>query len=196
VNRVLGGIGARRLVEISNSDSAPARQSAAEAMLLLCGIRGDVEKLSELAQKTEPAPKIARYNELCRFWPEAVGRFHLTAGEKTAPFDANVEQIGCTFYLRLGSREFASVAGEGRQFEIPIEKYCAATGTAVGAQYVRDLMAGQVKLSSPLGVGWEGMSQANLKRSLDGPLPGFLPVQTPPADGSIALPILLRRDAR
>ena len=94
---------------------------------------------------------------------------------------------------RRPCREFASVPGAGRQFEIPIEHYCAATGTAVSADYVRELMRGAVHLSSPTGVGWEGMIQANMRRTLDGPLPGFLPIERPAGEGSISVEIRLRR---
>ncbi len=196
VLNVLGAIGARRLVEMSNTSDDAVRRSAAEAMCLLASLPASKESLEKLSVVATTAEKTQAYNELCRQWPEAVGGFQLEVSGTPGSFETSVEQVGRMFYLRLGSGEFASVVQEPRRFVIPVEHYCAATGSAVSAQAVRDLMRGTVTLESPTGVGWEGLIQASMKRALQGPLPGYLPVETPPADGALALQIRLIRSRR
>ena len=63
----------------------------------------------------------------------------------------------------------------------------------MSAAFVRDLMRGAVRLASPAGVGWEGAIQATLKRSINGPLPGFIPLEAASVEEVISLPVRLER---
>jgi hypothetical protein len=165
-------------------------------MLLLAGLPEASAFIESLTQKPSLQWVIGQYNDMCRPWPEAAGEFWLVVADHPGPLTASVEQIGKMFYLKLGGREFVSDPGADRQFSIPIEHYCAATGTAVSAAFVRDTLRGEVTLASPTGVGWSGTIQANMRGKLDGPLPGFLPIATPPPEGSFSVPIRLERPRR
>lgn len=193
VKRVFWAVGARRLVDLSNSEDASVREAAAHGMLLLAGKPLDEKRAAALARKSSPVEKIAQYNESIRAWPEAAGAFTLTVNETPFASPVTVQQIGPMFYLRIADSEFPSQPNADRRFSIPIDRYCAATGAAVSPERVRELMTGSVELESPLGVGWNGSLQATMKRTLDGPLPGFLPVTKPEASGAINVPVRLDR---
>lgn len=173
---VFDAIGARRLVALSNHEDEPVRRLAARALMALFRLGDDESVREELAERVSAGEKIARLNRLYRPWPQAVGAFSIVVNEEVAPFEAVVEQIGRTFYLTLGDREFRSLLDEERTFVIPIEYWCAATGTAVDPAAVSMLMSGSVRLESPFGVGWEGVIRVVPQHDVAGSLPGFLPI--------------------
>jgi hypothetical protein len=98
------------------------------------------------------------------------------------PLHVGVEQYGRTFYFTIGSGEFKSSVFEDRALIIPIESWCAATGTAVDVDGVREMLSGNVTLSSPSGAGWQGDIRFRATQVVRGALPGLLPGE-PPAPG-------------
>jgi len=191
---ILDAIGTRRLVELSCDDDAQVRRSAARALCLslLFDLGPGDEMFDRLAQADSVDSKIRVLNNICRPYPEAVGTFTVTVGEDKAPFRVRVEQMGRTFYLHVGTFEFRTDYKSKRKFVIPIERWCAATGTAVDVREVRRLVGGSVVLASPMGVGWEGKIGVTIKQLPKGSLPGFLPIKSVERGQRLELPISLR----
>jgi hypothetical protein len=189
----LEAVGNRRLVRLSNHEDQSVRQAAAEALQILCDLKPDQKQLSQLAERMTDAAKIDRLNGMCRPWPEATGRFSVFIAEQSSPFVVGVEQIGTCFYLRMQSAEFKSSYGRERLFEIPLDRWCAATGTAVDASAVRRILGGTVTLASPLGAAWSGVIRLTVRGNVQPPLPGFLPVEPPPAGQTVEVPVYLKR---
>jgi hypothetical protein len=193
MSQIIQIIGARRLVELSCSDSEPARRHAAEGLCHLWTLKQDEETLTVLSQKMTTAEKAQRCNVLCRAYPEATGTFQLTVGDTVAPFTATVDQIGRTFYMRLKGAEFHSLPGERRAFQFPVEQWCAATGSAVDPLAVAKLITGHVNLECASGVGWQGFIRLTAKQAPGGPLPGFLPLSVTVVGQSVDARIELER---
>jgi hypothetical protein len=190
LRRVLREIGAHRLLELTSQDDPEARRAAARALCILLQLPEE-KLLTRLAERSSPVEKIALLNDEFRHWPRATGNFTITASGHEAPMRAMVEQIGSIFYLTIGTRRFTSAEDMPRTFDIPIEQWCAATGTAIDEKALRDLMTGQVTLTSPYGIGWEGTIRLTTKQALpDGP-PGFLPVGPLNYGQHIEVPMLL-----
>lgn len=104
---------------------------------------------------------------------------------------AVVDQIGRTFYLRIGSGTVTSDFAAERTFVIPIEQWCAATGVAVDARQVREWIAGTLTLTSPFGAGWQGEARITARKDLSSPPPGFLPVAGLRRDQAATLSVVL-----
>lgn len=179
VDQALEAIGSRRLVELSGHEDRQVRQAAAEALCRLSRLEPDEETISRLADATPVADKIRRLNTLCRPWPQAVGTFVVVIAEAKSPFTVTIEQIGRTFYMQVRSTEFRSFPTERRTFHIPIEQWCAATGSAVDVGAVRRLMSGSITLASPLGASWRGTVTLTMRGEVPALLPGFLPFEPP-----------------
>jgi hypothetical protein len=192
--QVLQAIGARRLVMLSNDADAQVRRSAAEGLCALFSLKADAPAVDELAEAVETAEKVERLNKLCRPWPGAVGTFAIQAGEQPASMTAQVEQIGRSFYLHVGSREFVSDSTAERTFVIPVEQWCAATGVAVDARQVTELISGRVTLTSPFGIGWEGEARVTARKDLSVDPPGFLPVGKLHREETVTLPVKLENE--
>ena len=190
---VLDAIGARRLAELSGEASPQARQAAAEGLCLLIPLEPNEETLARLAEPVALGQKIRAINALCRPWPEAVGSFAVVLDETVADFEAVVQQVGRTFYLRVGAREFRSLLDEERTFVIPIEQWCGATGAAVDPGAVRRLLGGRITLTSRFGVDWAGQVHVQPKRDVTGDLPGFLPIGPVKRGRPVKVEITLRR---
>lgn len=182
---VLEAVGPRRLVGLSNHEQADVRRAAAEGLCMLTNLKPETKTLDYLAEKISREDKIERLNELCRPYPAATGRFAVTINETTSSFVVGIEQIGTWFYLRLDTSEFHTEPGKTRTFEIPIDRWCAATGVALDTAAIRRLLAGSIRLTSPIGASWQGTAAVTAKARLDPPLPGFLPID-PPAVGQTA----------
>ena len=172
----LDAIGVRRLVALASQGAAPARESAAKALCLLCELPASEETIRRLREPADVAQKVQVLNALCGAWPQGAGGFVVTIDQIQSPFTVFVEQVGRAFYLRVGTREFCSSLKGQRRFEIPIDQWCAATGAAVDAAGIRELASGSVTLVPIIGGGWQGLVRVTAKRSLRGPFPGFLPV--------------------
>lgn len=177
--RVLELLGPRRLIELSCDPAEPIRMAAATALCRISDLQPEKGNLQKLAAAGTTADKINLLNQMCRPWPQASGPFQVVVGEERSPFLVQVTQVGRTYYLRTEWAEFVTVPGRQRVFEIPIERWCAATGPAVDLAALRQSITGSVSLSSPLGVGWEGTIQLRLKQTLTDKLPGFLPFDPP-----------------
>ncbi|MHC4444326.1 MAG: hypothetical protein ACYTBZ_24830 [Planctomycetota bacterium] len=185
-------IGARRLVELSCHEDEQVRRSAGQALCLLFGIEADRKILGLLGRRGSVSGRIQWWNNICRPFPQAVGTFRLVVGETEAPFTIDIEQIGRTFYLQIGHREFRSLYSEQRTFVIPIDRWCMATGSAVDPQEVRKLLGGSVRLASPSGAGWEGTLHIKVKRMPTGPLPGFVPFKPTEPNQTVKMPVFVQ----
>jgi hypothetical protein len=185
-------IGTRRLVDLSCHEDEQVRQPAARALALLCGFNDMDGAVDRLAGKMSVTGKIRLLNNLCRPFPQAVGMFELIVDQTKAPFMIQIEQIGRTFYLRIGHREFRSLLAEKRTFVIPIDQWCCATGSAVDSRAVRKLLGGSVRLLSPTGAGWEGTIHVTVKEIPAGPLPGFLPFEPTEPKQTVELPVFIQ----
>jgi hypothetical protein len=113
--------------------------------------------------------------------------------DQTAPFAAQIEQVGMTFYLALPGGAFQSVADGSLAFEIPLVRWCAATGYALDTEELRSQLAGEVRLVSPTGASWRGTIRLVVKRLAGDQLPGFLPIEAPPVGERIEVPVSLER---
>jgi len=172
----LEAIGVRRLVALASQDGAASpRESAARALCMLFDLKANDETLRRIAEPADVSRKAEVLNVLCGPWPQGTGRFRVMIDQTASPFFVTVEQVGRGFFLLVGGREFSSSLRGERRFEIPIDSWCSATGTAVDAAGVRELMTGSVTLGPVIGGGWEGTVRVTPKRSVGGPLPGFLP---------------------
>jgi hypothetical protein len=172
----LEAIGVRRLVALTTREPARARESAARALCLLFELKCDSETIRKLSEPAGAASRVEVLNGLCGTWPHGTGRFVVTIDETASPFTVTVEQVGGVFYLEIGGREFCSSISGRRRFEIPLDLWCSATGTAVDAAAVRALLTGSVTLEPVIGGGWQGTVRVTAKQTLHGPLPGFLPI--------------------
>jgi len=190
---VLEAIGPRRLAVLSNHEQADVRRAAAEALCAVNGLKPEAETLDQLAERTSREDKIGRLNELCRPYPAATGRFTVTINDQTSPFAAGIEQIGTWFYLKLDKAEFHTEPGQTRTFEIPIERWCVATGVALDAGALRRMLTGSVRLVSPIGASWQGTATVTAKARLDPPLPGFLPIDPPAVGQTVEAEVRLTR---
>ncbi len=191
--QVLEAVGIRRLVELARHDDPAIRQSAARALCLASHAKCDEATIRRLAEPTDFAAKAQVVNAVCGTWPQGTGQFAVVIQGTPSPFRVMVEQFGRTFLLRVGAAEFASsfIAGAAR-FEIPIERWCAATGTAADAESVGELMAGVLTLGPVVG-GWEGTVRVTARRSLGRGVPGFLPVGPLDAGRPVEAPVRLAR---
>jgi hypothetical protein len=188
---VLQVIGARRLVELSGDSSPQVRQSAAVALCLLFELERNEPTLRRLTEPIPAAEKIRTLNELCRPRPQAVGPFQVVVNHTRSPFPVEVEQIGRTFYLQVGSSAFRTSSLRHRTFEIPIERWCAATGSVMDLAALRRMIGGVIVLQTPLGVGWHGTIHLTVKQALSDELLGFLPVGPVPIGEAIEVRITL-----
>ena len=188
---VLEAIGPRRLVVLSNNEQEDVWRAAAEGLCLLTGLKPEAETLNQLAEKSSQQEKIGRLNDLCRAYPAATGRFTVTINETTSSFAVSIEQIGTWFYMKVGHTEFRADPGRQRTFDIPIDRWCSATGVALDAAAIRRMLTGSIELTSPVGASWRGQVTVTARTRLDPPLPGFLPIDPPPpgqtAEAEIAL---------
>ncbi|MBP7934933.1 MAG: hypothetical protein KA354_09840 [Phycisphaerae bacterium] len=191
--RILELMGPRRLVELACDPAESIRETAAAALCRISDIQPSEDTLRKLAAPATTTEKTHTLNLLCRPWPQATGTFQAVVGEERSPFLVQVNQVGRTFYLRTDWAEFATVPGRQRLFEIPIERWCAATGPAVDVTALRQMLAGSVTLSSPVGVGWEGTILLRVKQAQLDRLPGFLPFQPPRRERDTEVPIRLER---
>ena len=191
----LQAVGSRRLADLSCDPDDAVRLSAARALCILLGLRGD-EPLKKLAAPVSADQKIAALNELCRWWPEATGPFVAVINDQRSPVVFQIDQVARTFYLHAGNMEFRSLPDDTRTFEIPIEYWCAATAQAVDVADLRRFIGGQVRLASPHGAGWEGTLAITVRQPLLADLPGFLPLQVPNRGKTIEAPIRLARPGR
>lgn len=191
--RILEAIGPKRLVELSCNDDEELRGPAAEALCLLFEINTDEQTLAALSTAGSADEKIEQLNRLCRPRPLAVGYFAIRIEDQVAPDPARVEQIGRAFYLHLGSATFVTDFEADRTFNIPVDRWCAATGIAVDVKEVRRWVTGTITLASPFGTGWRGEARVKAVQSLDGPPPGFLPVGPLDRNEVIILPIILEK---
>lgn len=191
--RVLRTIGPRRLAELSVDSSPAIRRSAALALCMVVELERDSETLRILAEPVPLPDRIRLLNERCRPRPNAVGRFAVVVARRRAPLIAEIEQVGNVFYMRLGNAEFRTSVTRQRTFEIPIEHWCAATGSGVDATAVRPLLAGTVVLQSPLGVGWQGSINLTAKQQIADRLPGFLPIPPPEPGRTMEIEVALER---
>lgn len=192
--RALELIGPRRLVDMSCDATESVRKTAALALCRISDLKPEETTLAKLSAQGTAADKISILNQLCRSWPQAAGLFQVVVGEERSPFLVQVTQIGRTFYLHTDRAEFVTVPGRQRCFEMSIEQWCAATGSAVDVTAVRQMLAGSVVLSSPLGVGWEGTIQLRAKQTLTERLPGFLPIEPPRKGVDMEIPVKLERE--
>jgi len=167
------------------------RRSAAVALCLLFELEPNEQTLRKLTEPISTADKIIALNELCRPRPQAVGLFHVVINDTRSPFLVEVEQVGQTFYLRVGSSEFRTSSLRYRTFEIPIERWCAATGSAMDLVAFRRMIGGVIVLQTPFGVGWHGTIHLTAKEPLSSELPGFLPIKPPKAGKTIEVKISL-----
>lgn len=198
----LWAIGPRRLVELSNHEdadaparAAQARTQAAKALTMLFALDPADSRIAKLGNAMDAGQKTRLLNEICRPWPELIGTFAVTIGETQSRFTVRVDQVGKAFYLKTGRGEFPTDRGL-RQFTIPIRRWCAATGSAVDARSVGELMSGVVVLTSPTGAKWEGQITVTARRELIPPLPGFLPLEGLRVGQTHEAPILLVRPTR
>jgi len=188
-------IGPRRLVELSSHEDEAVRKTAVQALALIFDLDVNDTRVAQLS-RPDPAPrKILLLNEICRPWPELVGSFVVTIGETSSPFTVEIEQIGKAFYLKAGNEEFITSRGDQR-FDIPIHRWCTATGSAVDGRSVRQMMSGSVTLAARAGAIWEGQVAITLARVGPGPLPGFLPLDATAPGRRIEAPLHLERPAR
>jgi hypothetical protein len=189
---VLHGLGAKRLLELASTGEQAARGAAAEGLCLVNGLTCDAPTREMLSGTAAVSEKIEKLNDLCRPRPEATGEFVARIGEDQEGLIASVEQIGNMFTLKVGTREFQSVFGMSREFAIPIEHWCAATGPAVDVKRAREILGGSVHLASPLGVGWEGTVTIRAKHEVN-ELPGYLPIKPPVRGETITTDIRMER---
>jgi hypothetical protein len=190
---VLQTIGPRRLAELSCDEREEVRVSAAKALRLLLNLPDDEATLQSLAAATSIEDKIATLNQMCRPWPQATGSFVAVINGQRCPSVLRIEQVGRTFYMRIGMLEFRSRLDDTRVFEIPIEHWCAATGQAVDVARLRQLIAGVVTIESPYGAGWSGSIHLTVKQPLLTELPGFLPITPPDHGQTVEVPVTLER---
>jgi len=190
---LLEAIGNRRLVTLSNHERTEARQAAAEGLCLLAGLKPEAGTLAQLSQAGTDGEKIARLNELCRSYPAATGRFTVTIDGTTSSFAVAIDQIGTRFYLKVGQTEFRTTPDLVRTFEIPVDRWCAATGVALDAAAIRRMLTGSIRLTSPLGASWRGQVTVTARTRLEPPLPGFLPITPPAAGQTTEAPVILDR---
>lgn len=174
----LQGIGPRRLVELSVHEDAEVRRSAAEALVLIFDPEGKQAPAGSLSQRMPLTDKFNVLKSLYRPYPELVGAFAVNIDETRSPFTVYVEQIGNAFCLKINQEEFVTDPGT-QEFKIPIDRWCAATGTAVDRRSVRQLIGGSVVITARAGALWEGRVVVIAQRPRAGPLPGFLPIQVP-----------------
>jgi len=193
---VLQVVGPRRLVKLSGDASLSVRQPAALALCILFELERGEQTLGRLTEPCPAAEKILTLNELCRPRPQAVGPFHVVVNGIRSPFLVEVEQVGRAFYLHVGSSEFRTPSLRHRTFEIPIERWCAATGSAVDVAALRRMIAGVIVLQTPLGVGWHGTAHLTAKQALSDELPGFLPVKPPKTGETVEVKITLEPPQR
>jgi len=190
---VLQTIGPRRLAELSCDEREEVRVSAAKALRLLLNLPGDEATLQSLAEAIPIENKIAKLNQMCRPWPQATGSFVAVIKEQRCPSALRIEQVGRTFYMRIGMLEFRSRPDGSRLFEIPVEHWCAATGQAVDVARLRQLIAGMVTIESPYGAGWSGTVHLTVKQPVLTELPGFLPITPPDRGQTVEVPVTLER---
>lgn len=188
---ILQAIGPRRLVQLSCDKNEPVRGPAAQALCLLSKIDGQEQELAALSEAGATQDKIEKLNKLCRTWPRAAGLFSISMNDKVAPIQAQIEQIGRTFYLQIGSHCFVSDFDAERRFTIPIDRWCAATGVAVDPKEIRNWIDGSVTLSSPFGAAWEGEARVTARRNLKSAPPGFLPIDELEQNETVTLPVAL-----
>jgi len=194
--QALEAIGVRRLVALASQEGpAPPRESAARALCLLFDLKADDETLRRIAEPADASRLAETLNALCGPWPQGTGRFRVVIDRTASPFVVTVEQVGRGFFLRVGRREFSSSLRGERRFEIPIDSWCSATGTAVDPAGVRELMTGSVALGPVVGGEWEGTVRVTPKLSVAGPLPGFLPLALLERGRTVTVPIRLERKA-
>ena len=149
--RALELIGPRRLIDLSCDPAESTRKTAAQALCRISDLQANDDTLAKLTAQGTVAAKTATLNLLCRPWPQACGVFHVVIGEERSPFLVHVTQVGRFFYLSTESTEFTTVPGRLRCFEMPIERWCAATGAAVDVTALRQMITGSLVLTSPLG---------------------------------------------
>lgn len=190
---LLQAIGPRRLVTLSNHEQADVRRAAAEGLCLLTGLKPEPQTLAELSQTGTDSERTARLNDLCRSYPAATGRFIVTINGTQSPFLVGIEQIGTWFYLKIGQAEFHTVPDMARTFEIPIDRWCAATGVALDSAAIRRMLTGSIQLTSPLGASWRGRVIVTARTRIEPPLPGFLPIDPPPAGQTAEADVALIR---
>lgn len=191
----LAAMGPRRVVQLSCHEDEAVRRSAADALSVLFDLSRQDPRAARLDQPMRVEEKITLLNQLCRPWPLLEGPFVARIAEQVSPMTLVVEQVGKGFYLRIGLVEFTSSL-EARRFEIPIHRWCSATGTAVDERSVRELLAGRVLLEAPTGAEWTGWIELTPRRRISGPLPGFLPLPGAQAGQTIRTEIRLVRPLR
>lgn len=190
---VLEAVNPRRLAILSNHEEANVRMAAAEGLCILSGLKPESEVLNQLAEKASWEEKVSRLNRFCRPYPAATGRFSVTINDTAAPFVVSIEQIGTWFFMKLDKAEFHTEPRQTRTFEIPIDRWCVATGMALDAAAIRRMLTGSVRLVSPIGASWRGTVTVSARIRLDPPLPGFLPVDPPAAGQTTEAEITLTR---
>jgi len=194
VAAVLDVIGERRLIQLSCDDDESIRKAAAGALRYFLNDQvANDQTISRLMEHTRVADKQDFYNRLGRTWPEATGTFVVEVQGVRSDFQVHVQQFGQTFYFAIGTREFRNNHGDGRHMAITIDRWCEATGQAVDATAVRDLLGGTVRLSSPIGAGWKGTIELVLRTPVNGELPGFLPFEVQKVGETMAVSVRLVR---
>jgi hypothetical protein len=194
VAAVLNVIGERRLIQLSCDDDEAIRKAAVDALrYFLPDHISDNEVFARLMEPTRVADKQDFYNRLGRPWPEATGTFVAEVQGVQSDFQIHIQQFGQTFYCSIGTREFRSNHGGGRNITISIDRWCEATGQVVDPEAVRDLLGGTVRLSSPVGAGWKGTIELVLRQPTERELPGFLPFEVQKVGESMAVPVRLIR---
>lgn len=188
----LAAIGPRRLVQLSCDADPAVRASAAEAVRLLFDLKASDAKVAQLTEPMTPDEKLDLLNEICRYWPYLNGTFAAEINGSVSPMTLTIVQAGKVFVMRVGAVEF-STKGDSRRFEIPIDRWCAATGPAVDRKSVRELLGGRIVLEAGAGVEWKGRVELTARRRITGALPGFLPLPTPDMGKSLETEIRLVR---
>lgn len=190
---LLEAIGPRRLLEWTNHRDPAVRMRSARALLGMCGLTQDDEKLAALSEPGSYEDKQKRLNDLCRYWPLLVGDFRAAIDHKVSSTVLHIEQVGNVFYLTSSQGDFRWRSDRNQEFTMPIEYWCLATGAAVDVEEARGLLEGEMLIRSPMGAHWQGRATVTAKRHWLGTLPGFLPIDTPPVGETVEIGLELRR---
>lgn len=193
VRDTLEAIGPRRLLELSVDTNEDVREAAAVALCLLFDFERLPETLAHLSEYTTFEHKHEVLNAMVRAWPEATGTFRVVTDEQHDLTKASVEQYGPIFYMSIEGSEFRTSLDDNRTFVIPIARWCAATGAAVDPDQICEWVSGHVTLSSPLGVGWQGVLTMTARKSGLPELPCAAPSPPDTAGQSTEVPLYLQK---
>lgn len=195
--RILELMDPRQILALTGQGPPEAREAAAVALCIIYKLERAPDILGPLVSDMPVEEKQSLLNDFCRARPQAVGVFPVTIAQRRAMYTAEVEQVGEDFFLRIGNTEFRTEFLKTRTFEIPFDRWCAATGTGVSREQLRQWVDGTVFLQSPLGLGWHGVIRITGKTLPANPDETdwgcFLPIKPPYPSETFEIPITLER---